>query len=358
VNGCAEYIELISAYADGELTDAEKRRLEDHLGACESCSALLDIYREISIATDEACLPAPDALRTGVMEKILSGDIARLAGNEKRRKTVYIVLSRYVPAAACLAVILLALPWVFGRGGQNYTASHAPASDSMWRGSGLSDQMIVTEDMLEASNDTMFAAGFAPAPGGGIPMPAMPAPPPPGAAVDAGGGSAFLPPPAEAAAPEPESDSDIRNRVIDPRAIVPWLSDDFEILSGVIDGSIFNLEPNHWPDIQDELWDPALDPPDLDFWIDTYINVDLEPDAQGAAFIHVTSNYYAIIWITGDLPALLMEHEQIVVDDVTQYILIPRDALQSLIDGTGGSADIIISYLYENGEYCLVIYSA
>jgi len=117
---CAGFIELISAYADGELAEPDRRRVEEHLETCEQCSALLEMYREISIAADESCVPAPDALRDGVMEKIISMDTAGNAGTDKKPRLVRTVLTRYLPVAACLAVMLISLPWII-----NYNSSRS-----------------------------------------------------------------------------------------------------------------------------------------------------------------------------------------------------------------------------------------
>jgi len=122
-------MELLSAYADGELSDSDKAQVEEHLIACENCSALLELYREISVAAKESSLPVPEALRAGVMEKVLKADIPRTADNVTRLSRYRVVLTRYAPIAACLAVILLALPFVVDNNRQlnDYGAPSAPA---------------------------------------------------------------------------------------------------------------------------------------------------------------------------------------------------------------------------------------
>ena len=104
---CSEFINLISIYADGELKEPDTTQLEEHLDECESCSALLEMYREISIAADEQSVDAPEALRIGVMNRIRNEEIFHTAGKIKRRKPINIILLRYAPIAACLVVMLL-----------------------------------------------------------------------------------------------------------------------------------------------------------------------------------------------------------------------------------------------------------
>ena len=59
MNKCEEYPELISAYADGELSEPEMMHIKEHLDSCENCSAILELYRGISAAVAESSVRAP-----------------------------------------------------------------------------------------------------------------------------------------------------------------------------------------------------------------------------------------------------------------------------------------------------------
>ena len=112
---CTEITELLSAYADNELTGSDKRSVEEHLAACENCSALLEIYREISISVDESSAPVPDALRIGVMNRVRSERISNETVKDTNKKKWWqhqVLLTRLAPIAACLAVVLLI--WQYG----------------------------------------------------------------------------------------------------------------------------------------------------------------------------------------------------------------------------------------------------
>ena len=109
---CTEITELLSAYSDNELTDKEKLSVEEHLAACENCSALLEIYREISISVEESSAPVPDALRIGVMNRIQSEAVPSEKETKKKKWWQHqVILTRLAPIAACLAVVLLV--WQF-----------------------------------------------------------------------------------------------------------------------------------------------------------------------------------------------------------------------------------------------------
>jgi len=111
MKNCADLVELISAYADGELTGSDKQRVEYHIAECESCSALLEIYREITVSVDESGVEPPEALSIGVMNVVRSESFSHAVDKPKQRSRFNIIMTRYAPIAAGLAVMLLV--WQF-----------------------------------------------------------------------------------------------------------------------------------------------------------------------------------------------------------------------------------------------------
>ena len=112
---CDEYVRL-SEYADDELCQTDKRLVEEHTSECDNCAALLEINREISVSISRSMAPVPEALRLGVMNRIRSESEAKASENkktetEKKHRWNRLILTRYVPAAACLVVMLLV--WQF-----------------------------------------------------------------------------------------------------------------------------------------------------------------------------------------------------------------------------------------------------
>jgi anti-sigma factor RsiW len=43
---CREVVELLSDYLDGELPEAERVRVDEHLAGCDGCTMVLDELRE------------------------------------------------------------------------------------------------------------------------------------------------------------------------------------------------------------------------------------------------------------------------------------------------------------------------
>jgi hypothetical protein len=115
VNNCKEYIELISAYTDGELSDADIQSVEEHIAICENCSAFMKICREINISTEESSIPAPEALRISVMNSIKARGrffcfflaATKKQKNRPRRADYPLAFTRYAPIAASLVAVLL-----------------------------------------------------------------------------------------------------------------------------------------------------------------------------------------------------------------------------------------------------------
>lgn len=50
---CQEFVELVTAYLEDELTPAARRRFDDHLEICEGCRTYLDQMRRTVAMTGE-----------------------------------------------------------------------------------------------------------------------------------------------------------------------------------------------------------------------------------------------------------------------------------------------------------------
>ena len=56
---CREFIELLSAYVDGELSEDVRFRFDAHVAACPACSAYLESY-EATVKLAKAALSGSD----------------------------------------------------------------------------------------------------------------------------------------------------------------------------------------------------------------------------------------------------------------------------------------------------------
>jgi len=314
---CLELSGLISAYVDGELGESDIKRAEEHLKTCGSCSALLDFYREISASTLESCSDAPDALRERVMDKVLNEDVPVRADYEKRRKVIRMVLTRYLPVAACLALVLLALPRVIdlNRSANDMARNESPLVMTSGSSGGGAESYPVDMDDSATSN-AITTDGMV---GGATPMmpPATSGDPriggDPSTEPDTAPGGGFTGSPAPSLAPSPS-------------AMPPDISYPEETPQEDVETQL-GLNGNVTPGYGD----------------------------NGEGGIPVMP-YYAVIEISGDLPGFLGDYISVLVDDVTQHFLIPCDAVQGLVDELAGRDDVVFSSMDMIGEFALVIY--
>jgi len=166
-------MEHLSAYADGELSGTDKRQMEAHLISCTNCSELLNLYRKMSEAEDVSNVPVPDALLSGVMERV-HNDGSRYEKNSNRHNRTQRTLMRYAPIAACLLIVLLAIPFAVPHlmaaddaapAAELAAAAPEYALENNRRAAGAG--MPVAEEAAEAEADFfMDAEPVAPAPAG------------------------------------------------------------------------------------------------------------------------------------------------------------------------------------------------
>jgi len=130
MKNCMDYSEQLSAYYDGELSESDALKLKEHLAVCDSCSALLEMYKEISIVTDSELVSVPDALCIGVMNTVKADDLYGPKRAGEKKSSMRIILTRYMPIAACLVVVFFV--WSFWGSSFGLGDSAAPRNFSLF----------------------------------------------------------------------------------------------------------------------------------------------------------------------------------------------------------------------------------
>ena len=161
---CEDYLELISAGIDGQLTGEEPQKLNDHLARCPDCRALYDIMAEndAALAGLGDCEP-PEGFAQSVMERIQAerapGKIVSLFCRPQFKKAM--------TAAACALLCIGVVRFSNGffpmgsspaeaSGGMEATGNAAPSS-SLFVGSPGADGDAASSQLAEApdSNRTL-----------------------------------------------------------------------------------------------------------------------------------------------------------------------------------------------------------
>ena len=309
MDNCIDYIELISAYADNELSEFDMQRVESHLRICANCSSILKAYRGISFAIDESSVPAPEALSCGVMEKIKSENVARGSAEMKKFKLVNRILTRYLPAVACLVFLLLTVPRLFGFGGSknSFDTASAPRESSIPTMAASAPQSSAAASGGGSVSSSANESGVTSSPGSNASMPE-----------------------AAAAAPEALQES---SRTDSYNGIYDADSAD----SGVYE------EPAGMAPAPSAPMDMVEEEADL--------NRDDESDVY-------PDDVYAVITITGELPALLEKFEPVSVEDSGElYYEISRSDAKTLISEISGRDGVVISITNDSGKFAQVYYN-
>ena len=103
---CEEYEDLISAFIDGVLPEADRERLMEHMASCPACQAYFDDQVAIHDAFVRGEAPAPERLASAVMAQVCS------TPQRAKRKPILLRWQSYAALAACCALVVLGL-WRF-----------------------------------------------------------------------------------------------------------------------------------------------------------------------------------------------------------------------------------------------------
>lgn len=141
---CQEYEALISAVADGEATDAERRALMEHLSRCERCRETYTQTLLLHDAFSQWEEEAPEGLLPAVMDQV-----RREPRQRKRHRRSWMPL---MAAAACLALIIVG----FQVSGTLRPAAVTPpqSGDGFTEGTDPAGDAALTEDAGLSGGDT------------------------------------------------------------------------------------------------------------------------------------------------------------------------------------------------------------
>lgn len=108
---CKSIETLLEAYADGELNQTQKRKVEEHVAHCPHCAALLDEYLTLNAAIANCAVKAPEGFAESVMTAIVQeqGKAEKSRGKGVRLGKIAPYLGVGMAAMLCISVLSTAL---------------------------------------------------------------------------------------------------------------------------------------------------------------------------------------------------------------------------------------------------------
>ena len=101
---CHEYIDLLTAQLDSQISEAEERELFEHLLACPECRMIQEDLLELSDTMSEMQIAPPTDLSERIMSAVATEKKAKIIPFYKRKN----FLSSVITAAAMFAILVVA----------------------------------------------------------------------------------------------------------------------------------------------------------------------------------------------------------------------------------------------------------
>lgn len=157
---CDEFLDLISAALDGELSADERAALNEHLNQCCACKALFDDLCSLHEATENIEeTEAPAGFARQVMERIAAEPAqeapSRIVSFPSKRK-IYYPWKKWAVSAAVVAVVALgaySLPGFFSMGGASAPNRESLARDQDMTGSAYNSLTDSADSAVMYDND-------------------------------------------------------------------------------------------------------------------------------------------------------------------------------------------------------------
>lgn len=133
---CEQTVELISAALDGQLSETDQNKLEQHLDQCPACSALFEDLQNLRpILAHPDHIAAPDDLTQRIMDRIAADPVQEHADKVipfPSGRRIYHSWKKWAVSAAAIAIVVLGAVTIPGQLGMygNAPASNAARADA------------------------------------------------------------------------------------------------------------------------------------------------------------------------------------------------------------------------------------
>lgn len=103
MNSCDFYLENLSAYLDGELSEPDKKAFEEHIRACEACSGELEVMKTIISSCGELEEELPEGFEASLHKRL---EAAKEDAEAQKHKIVRIRMFSQIAAGFVLVIAL------------------------------------------------------------------------------------------------------------------------------------------------------------------------------------------------------------------------------------------------------------
>ena len=169
LNSCEHYLELMSAFMDGELDETHREELSEHINTCDDCFNASLAYKSINEAISDGEVSPPEDLCALVMEGIRSS--APAAPKAKKKFTTR-HLAALAAAAAVVIITAVAAPSMFKKGASDEALDAAAPEDA--KDSLVLDSAVLDGGDADMAPDKGEAETGASKPGGSSFLPDLP----------------------------------------------------------------------------------------------------------------------------------------------------------------------------------------
>ncbi len=172
MNDCNSYLENLSAYLDGELSQADKQSFEEHIHSCEACSGELALMNAIISSCNELEEELPEGFEASLHKRL---EAAKEEAADKKKQLVRIRTYSQI-AAGFVLVIALGLfirSGLFMQKAGNSTqpqnapmtaAGNASSQDAMKESEDNDDGLVDTAENLQTQRALTTSMKTAPPP--------------------------------------------------------------------------------------------------------------------------------------------------------------------------------------------------
>lgn len=152
MNGCQSYMENLSAYLDGELSQADKLSFEEHIHSCEACSGELALMKAIISSCSELEEDLPEGFEASLHKRLEAVKDETASKKKLARVRLYSQIAAGFVLVVALGMVVRS--GIFMRKSSGSAASpEAPMASASMSGQGAKQELEDNRETNQAQED-------------------------------------------------------------------------------------------------------------------------------------------------------------------------------------------------------------